>query len=128
MRKMIPAFACIALACAAPALAGGPGGHGAGVRAGAGLGAGAVGVGAGVNTSINAGGRGPSATAMENSNGRFVTDREFGRDRAEERMSEQGRVHWRSDPVSANRRGQPKAEAGAAASGGAAAEAGTRRR
>ena len=121
MRKIIPAFACIALACAAPALAGGPGGHGAGARAGAG-------VGAGVNTSINAGGRGPSATAMENSNGRFVTDREFGRDRAEERMSEQGRVHWRSDPVPANRRGQPKTEAGAAASGGAAAEAGTRGR
>ncbi len=91
MRKIIPAFACIALVCAAPALAGGPGGHGAGARAGAGVGVGAVGVGAGVNTSINAGGRGPSATAMENSNGRFVTDREFGRDRAEERMSEQGR-------------------------------------
>lgn len=78
-----------------------------------------------MNTSINAGGRGPSATAMENSNGRFVTDREFGRDRAEERMSEQGRIHWRSDPATAKRRGEAKAEAGAAASGGAAAEAGT---
>lgn len=118
MRRILPAFACIALACAAPALAAGPGGHAGGASAGA-----------GVNTAINAGGRGPSATAMENSNGRFAADREFGRDRAEERMSEQGRTHWRGNTTPAKtRRGSAKAEAGATASGGAAAEAGTRSR
>src|SRR4026209_2906062 len=61
--------------------------------------AGGLGVGVGANANVNAGvnananGRGTSASAVENSNGRFAAERDFGLDRAQERMSVQGKAH-----------------------------------
>ena len=78
MRKLISVLLCGAFAAAfsLSAAAGGPGGGASG-----GHGASAP------------GGPPASSQASENSNGRFAQDRDKGLDRAEDRMSEQGRTH-----------------------------------
>ena len=91
MKKSILALAAIAFA--APVLAGPGAGGNAGAGLSVGIGAGGVHAGANANANANAGTRGPSASAIENSNGQFSTDRDFGRARAEERMSAQGLAH-----------------------------------
>lgn len=78
MRKSIPVLICAAFAAAfsLSAAARGPGGGGGG-----------DGFSHGSPT-------GPSQSqALQNSNGRFSTDRDKGLDRAEDRMSQQGQEH-----------------------------------
>jgi hypothetical protein len=138
MKKILIASAVAALSCAIPALAGGPLGVSGGARGNAGVGVGAAGVGANVNAGANAdvngsmgGTRAPNATAAENSNGRFAADRDFGRDRAEDRMSDEGRKHQRSGSSHANKRGdrEPKGrQFGAEGAASAATDANVRTR
>lgn len=132
MKKILSTFLCAlaAAAYAAPGVAAGPGGGasaGAGVGAGVGAGASHVGAGAGVNMGAGPGSN-ISAAGQANSNGRFATDREFGLDRAQERMSEQGQAHEKATTSSGKRRGPKTPETSASGSAGAGAEAGTTRR
>jgi hypothetical protein len=92
-KKILIAASIAALGCAVPALAGGPNA--------------AAAAHAGVGASISTGSHGPSANAMENSNGRFAADRDFGRDRAEDRMSAQGAAHERASTAPNKKRGKP---------------------
>jgi hypothetical protein len=72
------------------------------VRAGAG-----VGVNAGVGAGANVGGANASTSGQANANGQFTTDRDFGRDRARERMSAEGRAHEQATTnTHAKRKGQ----------------------
>jgi len=115
MKKVLIAVAvAAALAASLPALARGPG-VAAGVNAGVGLGAG-----------VNAGGHGPSAAGMANANGGFAAERQFGLDRAQERMSEQGRVRQRATtaPDKGPRPAPETPPAGVSAEGGATIGAG----
>ena len=52
------------------------------------------------------GGPPPNSAALENSNGRFSSDRDKGLDRAQERMSEQGRKHQKATDAQ-NTQGNP---------------------
>ena len=100
--------------------------------------AGGIGVGVGANANVNAGvnananGRGTSASAVENSNGSFAADRDFGRDRAQERMSVQGKAHSQAS-VAAKKREDRRAarldtaRANAALAGSADVDADARR-
>lgn len=112
MKKAIIALAAFAFAM--PALAGG-------------LGVG-VGANASVNTGASAQGRGPSASAYENSNGSFAAERDFGRDRARERMSVQGKAHSQAS-VAAKKRAErlDTARANAALAGSANVDLDARR-
>jgi len=118
MKKILIASAVAAM-FAGPALAGGSLG---------------VGVGANVNAGVNAGGHGASASAAENANanGRFAADRDFGRDRAEDRMSAQGKAHSQAS-VAAKKREYRRADrldtarANAALAGSAHVDADARR-
>ena len=133
MKKILIASAVAAL-FAVPALAGDLSVKG-NARVGAGVGVGASGVGAsvnaGANAGANAGSRGPSVNATENSNGSFAADREFGRARAEERMSAEGQAHERASSAPRKRLHKPElpqagADAAAAARGSGSADARTR--
>jgi hypothetical protein len=69
----------------------------------------AAGLGIGANANVNAGvsartGGGPSVSATENSNGRFAADRDFGRDRAEDRMSAEGKAHSQASVAAQKKR------------------------
>jgi hypothetical protein len=64
---------------------------------------------AGVTANANAQTRGPSVSAQENANGSFAVDRDFGRDRAQERMSVQGKAHSQAS-VAAKKREDRRAE------------------
>ena len=94
----------------------------------------AAGLGLGANANVNAkvDGRGPSVNATENSNGRFAADRDFGRDRAEDRMSAQGKAHSQAS-VAAKKREDRRADrldtarANAALAGSAHVDADARR-
>ena len=50
----------------------------------------------------------PGSRAMENSNGRFVQDREFGLDRAAERRSDAGNEHQKATDAQKKRRLPPQ--------------------
>lgn len=116
MKKILIASAVAALSCAIPALAGGPLGGAAG-----------VGVGANVNADVNLGNRGAaSAGAAENANGNFAAERERGRNRAEGRMSEQGRSHGRASTAPNRHRQQPQdsSQVGVSGSANVSAEGG----
>jgi hypothetical protein len=111
-----------ALATAQVAFAAGPSGGGAAAnaRAGGAVGAGAALPGAGANTggtaNIGAGAAAgkpdvpsPNTKALENANGQFTEERQFGQDRAAERRSEQGTENEKAtdaleDKASANAR------------------------
>ncbi len=88
-RELLKPALCllVSLAFAQSATAGGPLGVGVNAGAGAQVGAGANLPGAGVGAEIGAAGRveaaGPNVRALENSNGRIVSDSEFGQDRAQ---------------------------------------------
>ena len=69
-------------------------GAGNAINSGAGMATGAVGS---VETAS------PSVRALENSNGRIVADREFGLDRARERMSERGAEKRKATAATAKR-------------------------
>jgi hypothetical protein len=120
MKKTITALAMFAFAM--PALSGGLG-LSAGGKTNAGVGVGAAGVGVGANANVNANAnanadsRGPSASAIENSNGSFAADRDFGRDRALERMSAQGKAHEQATVTDKKRSLRERLRANAALSG-----------
>jgi hypothetical protein len=87
MRKIISVLLCaFAAAFSLDATAAGPGGHSAAAP----------------------GGPRASSQAQENSNGRFAVDRDKGLDRAEDRMSEQGRKHQKA--TAAQKRHRPHLE------------------
>ena len=126
--EILAALAAASLAGAA--FAGGKGGAGAGVGAAAGVGANA-GVNAGANAGANAAGANAGGNAAShvspqgsaNSNGQFQTDRQFGLDRAQDRMSEEGLEHRKATTAPAERKG-PKANT--ETSGSSSARTGTR--
>ena len=122
--EVLAALAAASLAGAA--FAGGRGGAGAGVGAAAGVGANA-GVNAGANAAgANAGGNAAAHVSPQgsaNSNGQFQTDRQFGLDRAQDRMSEEGLEHQKATSAPAERKGP---NAGAETSGSARARTETR--
>ena len=68
----------------------------------------AAGLGIGANANVNAGVSartgGSSVSATENSNGRFAADRDFGRDRAEDRMSAEGKAHSQASVAAQKKR------------------------
>jgi hypothetical protein len=111
MKKFtIEVLAALAAAgIAGAAFAGGKGGAGAGVGAAAGVGANA-GVNAGANAAGGNAGAHVSPQGSANSNGQFQTGRQFGLDRAQERMSEEGLEHQKATTAPAERKG-PKANA-----------------
>jgi hypothetical protein len=115
MRKITTEL-LVAVAAASFATAGMAGGKlGAGAGGGVGVGAGANVGAAGANVGANAGAN-ASASGMANSNGQFANDRDFGRDRAQSRMSEEGLEHQKAKSASAKRKG-PKEGAEAEGSG-----------
>ena len=77
-------------------------------------------LGAGFSAGIGAAGKGdrgasapggnpaPNSRAMENSNGRFIQDREFGLDRAAERRSDAGTAHQKATDARKKRRLPPE--------------------
>jgi hypothetical protein len=83
---------------------------------------------ASVNANANAQTRGPSLSAQENANGSFAVDRDFGRDRAQERMSVQGKAHSQAS-VAAKKRAErlDEARANAALAGSANVDLDARR-
>lgn len=109
---LLVALAALSIGGAAYAAGRGGGPAGVSVGAGAGAGAGASAAGAHVSTAGNA-----------NANGQFSSDRQFGLDRAQSRMSEEGLEHEKATSAPARRKG-PKA--GAEASGEAKAGASSR--
>jgi hypothetical protein len=126
MRK-ITSEILVAIAAASFATAGIAGGKlgaggGGGVGVGAGANVGAAGAHVGANAGVNAN---ASASGEANSNGRFADEREFGRDRAQTRMSEEGLEHQKqkSNMAPSHRKG-PKN--GVEASGSAKESAETR--
>lgn len=103
------------------------GGASAGARVGVG---GAAGTSIGIGTGAAAAGRveaaSPSTRALENSNGRIVEDREFGLDRAQERMSEQGAEHQKATEAKSKASAQ-RAKRGASGRSSSAGSADTAR-
>lgn len=88
----------LALLSATPVLAGGRGGAGAGMGAGMGVGAGVPGGMSGTQGQF--GGMSSdhiSAQGAANTNGPDATDRDYGRARAQQRMSAQGLAHQQAD-------------------------------
>lgn len=116
MKKMVPLLICALAAClfSLSASARGPGGGGSAGGGSSGAATGGVGGGTSRGSSGSSGqdkAANPPANsqASENSNGRFVQDREFGLDRAQERMSDQGLANERAIDNYGNpiKRGQP---------------------
>jgi hypothetical protein len=83
MRKIMPILLFASLCVVGPAAAA----HGGGGSGGAGGGP------AGGGGAPHFGGPSPHSAAAANSNGRFASDRDTGLDRAEDRMSAQGKAH-----------------------------------
>jgi hypothetical protein len=62
-----------------------------------------------VGAGASAGGANASTTGQANANGQFTTDRQFGLDRAQDRMSEQGQAHEKATTNTNAKRKGPKA-------------------
>jgi hypothetical protein len=105
MRKTLPLLVALiaGVALAHVTFARGPAGAaagaqvGAGASGGAGIGSGGANAGGAASAGVGAGAQvntpNASVRAQENANGRFTEDRQFGLDRARERMSDQGLEH-----------------------------------